>query len=1005
MSRVAIVGVEGSGKTVLMAAFGEKYVAPDESGLFLEPKDQTTFGVVMRMTADMREGKWPAVTAAQSVTSLDWKLCRRNGDAVDYLCDISFLDFGGELYRLAFGDHTEEEREPYRDQIESLKSHIAGADALVVLLNLKDVINGRMNDPRTLEMLWVTKGIVDYARTRIPTDRILLVFSQYETFRAAVEAAGGLKGAYSKYLRHMRGPHPDLPLASVSAVDRTVLTSEGYEVPSPDFTSSGLDSLMDWIVADVERRRREEEESESKLYLEEEKVQQEQSELKRSENKKCNVITLEIQKVFAMWRKLHRGLKGVILGSVIVLIGCISAYTVYTVYNNDLRIKARAFYDRIENPTKEIGESLEGWAAWPHYAAEIEELTSTMGKGVAAYNSGYYRVAIKMFTEVLNGREVFLKRKQKLVSVQTIEKNVAAVKSKVKNTDAEKYAANEWRNALLKEDEAAKLFKSGEFDKSKDEYSAAIPIFEEAARITMMKYDKDRKAVAAFNKMKKSREDAVDVNANVYFAESWNKSAIEDYRAYASYKNQDFDQAVQIYSQMADAFSDLATRARATNTVMALSYFMKADWTNALIKARMANQNDTNIAYYMGLCYAKGYGVPIDIAKARKFCELTAKLGDSANADFLAPQIVGNENGFRHGDAYRRFLKGRSMLNIDGGAFQNATVRRVPAGSDLYKVVQECANNTILVLADGKYKCSKSYGIGVLCANIYIKAENSDGATILESVEFRLSSLRGRRTFFGIEGITLKGGEISISSEEGNINCVINGCRFIDGAHIWLDGQDYKDGQWITYTNNDYRLLVSQSVFSSAFAHSGFIYGASKNAKVYMSDCAMTATRDYINSPLVSVDEGKMIITHCDFSIASPKAVAISAGTNCVTFIDSVWYRGPLGAVGARIGNARMQKCLFEKCGTGVYIDENGVVESYGCLFPEDEMYKYSFTTPHKTFAGEGRHVECNEEFKLESDFFWKEYSLEVRRRKANDLRIMPKAAVPHRPSGRTMTQ
>ena len=257
MSKIAIVGVEGSGKTVLMSAFGEKYVEPDANGVFLEPRDQTTFGVVMRTSADMREGKWPAVTAAQSVTSLDWKLCRRNGDSVDDLCDISFLDFGGELYRLAFGDHVQEEREPYREQIESLKSHIGGADALVVLLNLKDVINGRMNDPRTLEMLWVTKGIVDYARTRIPTDRILLVFSQYETFRTAVEAAGGLQGAYSKYLRHMRGPYPDLPLASVSAVDRTVLTSEGYEVPAPDFTSSGLDTLMDWIVADVERRQKE----------------------------------------------------------------------------------------------------------------------------------------------------------------------------------------------------------------------------------------------------------------------------------------------------------------------------------------------------------------------------------------------------------------------------------------------------------------------------------------------------------------------------------------------------------------------------------------------------------------------------------------------------------------------------------------------------------------------------------------------------------------------------
>jgi len=35
MTKVSIVGVRGSGKTVLLAALGDKYQRPDENGLFL----------------------------------------------------------------------------------------------------------------------------------------------------------------------------------------------------------------------------------------------------------------------------------------------------------------------------------------------------------------------------------------------------------------------------------------------------------------------------------------------------------------------------------------------------------------------------------------------------------------------------------------------------------------------------------------------------------------------------------------------------------------------------------------------------------------------------------------------------------------------------------------------------------------------------------------------------------------------------------------------------------
>ena len=251
MSRIAIVGVEGSGKTVLMAAFGEKYMYPDKSGVFLEAKDQNTCATVGLLAANMREGRWPSATGKDSVTSLDWSLCRRKTDGKEVLCDISFLDYGGEIYRLAFGNRPDKETSPYAAEISTLKNHILEADALVVLVNLKDIISGSLSNPRTLEMLWITKGIVDCAAGRLPEGRILLAFSQYGTYRSIVAAAGGLRGVYSTYLGHMQGPYPNLPLLAVSAVDRVRLTPGGHEVPEAGFSSEGLDSLMEWIASDA----------------------------------------------------------------------------------------------------------------------------------------------------------------------------------------------------------------------------------------------------------------------------------------------------------------------------------------------------------------------------------------------------------------------------------------------------------------------------------------------------------------------------------------------------------------------------------------------------------------------------------------------------------------------------------------------------------------------------------------------------------------------------------
>ena len=89
MKKVAIVGVEGSGKTVMLAGLGELYSHPDPEGYFLCPKNFQTASYVAEKIARMRKGEWPTATADDVMQGLDWTLRRRQ---LGHLCQV--LPFG-----------------------------------------------------------------------------------------------------------------------------------------------------------------------------------------------------------------------------------------------------------------------------------------------------------------------------------------------------------------------------------------------------------------------------------------------------------------------------------------------------------------------------------------------------------------------------------------------------------------------------------------------------------------------------------------------------------------------------------------------------------------------------------------------------------------------------------------------------------------------------------------------------------------------------------------------
>lgn len=250
MSKVAIVGVEGSGKTVLMTVFGERYRRQTLQGYFLHALDTKTLYVIATNIRRMREGNWPNATGGDDIISLEWRLKRRMNNAVEDVCDVSFLDYPGESIRCAFSEgrpNSEDESTEFCE-IDVIRKYVESSDVLLVLINLKDVINA-VNEA-AFQMLDLSLKIIERAKACYPAKkRIALVFTKFDVYRAHVENAGGLRSFYLNALTHISNIYPNLDLLAVSAVNRTIVNAEGEEVPAQDFESDGLDTILDWIVS------------------------------------------------------------------------------------------------------------------------------------------------------------------------------------------------------------------------------------------------------------------------------------------------------------------------------------------------------------------------------------------------------------------------------------------------------------------------------------------------------------------------------------------------------------------------------------------------------------------------------------------------------------------------------------------------------------------------------------------------------------------------------------
>ncbi len=229
--RLAVVGCEASGKTVFMAALADYYRPDNANGLCLVPENSATNRFSRTLVRQMRSlRQWPSATNPDKTVEMEWSL-RSDGDII---ASIDMLEFGGETFRAVFRG---EGGEKMRKQSEkALLDYLAAADSVVVLVSIKELLR----DPgsvsieefeRDTEAMWVTRGLLDFAREKLPGAGVVIGLTQADRYRGELAAAGGARKLFSSRWPTIAAAAHSIPVvevASVSATDENGNPAEGY---------------------------------------------------------------------------------------------------------------------------------------------------------------------------------------------------------------------------------------------------------------------------------------------------------------------------------------------------------------------------------------------------------------------------------------------------------------------------------------------------------------------------------------------------------------------------------------------------------------------------------------------------------------------------------------------------------------------------------------------------------------------------------------------------------
>ena len=254
---VAIVGTDESGKTVLLTVLAHK-LENTKSATWLDCLNKEAIRFKERNWDILVSQDWPAGSGEGTNLSLDFCLHTTKGAAYPFQA----LDFSGQNFRKLFVSRLiDQPEELLPENLRTLATHLKSAHIVVVLIKLSDFMD--VVDPGIrADNEFALKSYLDYLK--LHRRYVCIALSQTDRYRSTITSLGGPIGAIEEYLKQIYNAHVKsnhVQVFSVAAVaDKVKVASHGElvrEVPAPDFSSEGIDELVNWIgqSADALRRR------------------------------------------------------------------------------------------------------------------------------------------------------------------------------------------------------------------------------------------------------------------------------------------------------------------------------------------------------------------------------------------------------------------------------------------------------------------------------------------------------------------------------------------------------------------------------------------------------------------------------------------------------------------------------------------------------------------------------------------------------------------------------
>ncbi len=254
--KVAIVGMTGSGKTVLISTLAMKMAQMALQDIFMYPSgNEENRRQTLRYTntnwKTLNEGRWPASTPAGELIQLQWELATCN-----HQVQVQFLDCAGQDIRSLF--HTDNfNPSKLGSDLKRVYENISTANVLIFLVNMKDLLAAPdyVEELMDMDQMFHTLN----QRNGIPR-KMAVVFSQYDKYKPEVDQM--FNGDFLEYLRHyiplLHGQYirkrnfEIIPVAAVNDTQSVIEDGEVKQYPVPNFSSYNLEKLIHWIADSVE---------------------------------------------------------------------------------------------------------------------------------------------------------------------------------------------------------------------------------------------------------------------------------------------------------------------------------------------------------------------------------------------------------------------------------------------------------------------------------------------------------------------------------------------------------------------------------------------------------------------------------------------------------------------------------------------------------------------------------------------------------------------------------